>query len=158
MQTECCACGVDMSTPLQSTLNLPLVADEVPSLRTRVGWPWNDADFPALFGCCQLWASRRDEGGQLVRFDYMVGMGLEHGYLADVIVEPVSQRRVGSAALVPVSLAESERRALGPLPSASSLSSMASAPRGFAIGCGGPGVRQAAATRATRACCALTPS
>ncbi|HYO94020.1 MAG TPA: hypothetical protein VER33_05880 [Polyangiaceae bacterium] len=110
MQTECCACGVDISTPLESTLNLPLVADEVPSLRTRVGWPWNDADFPALFGRCQLWASRRDEAGQLVRFDYMVGMGLEHGYLADVIVEPVSQRRVGSAALVPVSLAESERR------------------------------------------------
>ncbi|MFD1887857.1 GNAT family N-acetyltransferase [Paenibacillus wenxiniae] len=74
-------------------LHLPIRNDEVPSLREAVGWSRRDDDSPLLFQRCNFWAGARDTDGTLIAFGYMTGMGLEHGYIEDIIVHPTYQRQ-----------------------------------------------------------------
>lgn len=66
---------------------------EVPQLRQLVGWERRDSDYPALFERCRFFCVVRDTDGTLVGFGHICGMGLQHGYLEDVIVHPDFQRR-----------------------------------------------------------------
>lgn len=95
---------------LRVAINPELASDEVPGLRARVGWPRRDADYPTLFERCQFWAACRDDHGVLAAFGYVSGMGLEHGYIEDVMVDPAHQRRGLGRAVVLTLLAEAERR------------------------------------------------
>lgn len=79
-------------------LNAPITPTEVPALRQTVGWGPRQQDYPALFDRCFLYASARDDAGKLVAFGYVVSMGLEHGYLEDIMVAPAAQHQgIGSA-------------------------------------------------------------
>ncbi|RPF50394.1 acetyltransferase (GNAT) family protein [Aquisalibacillus elongatus] len=69
-------------------INLTINNHEVPELRECVGWERRDADYPALFERCNFWAGVRDVNGRLVAFGYVCGMGLQHGYLEDIMVHP----------------------------------------------------------------------
>lgn len=69
------------------TVNGPVAPHEVPALRAAVGWSHRDEDYPVLLERCQLWCTARN-AGILVGFGYITGMGLEHGYLEDVMVHP----------------------------------------------------------------------
>jgi GNAT superfamily N-acetyltransferase len=93
---------------LQVSINPALKAHEVPSLRERVGWSRRDEDYPVLFERCQFWAACH-EAGILVAFGYMSGMGLEHGYIEDIVVDP-AHRRHGLGKAVVVALLEEARR------------------------------------------------
>lgn len=73
-------------------INLPLEQHEVPELRESVGWNRRDQDYPLLFERCQFWAGVKDDTGKLIAFGYLCGMGLEHGYMEDIIVHPHYQR------------------------------------------------------------------
>jgi GNAT superfamily N-acetyltransferase len=95
---------------LQVAINLPLNADEVPALRTRVGWSRREHDYPVLLERCQCWAAARSAGGTLVAFGYLSGMGLEHGYIEDVMVDPAYQRQGLGRALVLALLEEAAQR------------------------------------------------
>lgn len=90
-------------------INLPISKNEVPDLRERIGWGRRDEDYPALFERCNFWAGVRDGNNQLIAFGYVCGMGLEHGYLEDIIVHPEFQRRGIGVTLVRELLRESER-------------------------------------------------
>lgn len=79
------------SPQFSAVINLPIEAWEVPELRTSVGWSPRRQDYPTLFERCMFWAGIRDSTHQLVAFGYMVGMGLEHGYIEDIMVRPTSQ-------------------------------------------------------------------
>ncbi len=77
---------------VEITVNLPIEDHEVPDLREAVGWGRRDKDYPTLFERCNFWAGSRDENNNLVAFGYVCGMGLEHGYLEDIIVHPNNQK------------------------------------------------------------------
>ena len=91
------------------TINLPLANNEVPELRELVGWSRRDEDYPTLFERCNFWAGVKDENNQLIAFGYVCGMGLEHGYMEDIIVHPQYQGRGIGAKLVKELLRASER-------------------------------------------------
>lgn len=55
-------------------------------IREIVGWGRRDKDFPALFERCNFRAVVWDENPNLIAFGYVCGMGLEHGYMEDIIV------------------------------------------------------------------------
>jgi ribosomal protein S18 acetylase RimI-like enzyme len=74
--------------PFAAKINLPLEQHEVPELRECVGWNRRDQDYPLLFKRCQFWAGVKDDTGKLIAFGYLCGMGLEHGYMEDIIVHP----------------------------------------------------------------------
>ncbi|MFK3937496.1 GNAT family N-acetyltransferase [Alkalihalobacillus sp. NPDC078783] len=74
--------------PFAAQINLPLEQHEVPELREVVGWNRRDQDYPLLFQRCQFWAGVKDDSGRLIAFGYLCGMGLEHGYMEDIIVHP----------------------------------------------------------------------
>lgn len=90
-------------------INIPISNKEVPELREQVGWGRRDEDYPALFERCNFWAGIRDENNILIAFGYICGMGLEHGYMEDIIVHPQYQRRGLGVELVKELLRESER-------------------------------------------------
>lgn len=93
-------------------VNLPISANEVPTLRESVGWDRRDLDYPSLFARCNFWAGARDEKGLLIAFGYIAGTGLQHGYLEDIIVHPnYSNKGIGTK-LVKVLLLEAQRRNL----------------------------------------------
>ncbi|OWR32584.1 GNAT family N-acetyltransferase [Saccharibacillus sp. O23] len=73
---------------MQAFINLPLKSHEVPRLREAVGWDGRESDYPALFERCNFWAGARNEQGKLIAFGYVAGMGLQHGYMEDIIVHP----------------------------------------------------------------------
>jgi ribosomal protein S18 acetylase RimI-like enzyme len=78
------------------TINLSIENSEVPDLRQSVGWDRRDHEYPVVFKRCNFWAGVRD-GGKLIAFGYIAGMGLQHGYMEDVIVHPKYQRQgIGS--------------------------------------------------------------
>lgn len=81
-------------------LNAPIAPTEVPALRQAVGWGPRQQDYPALFDRCFLYASARDDAGELIAFGYVVSMGLEHGYLEDIMVSPAAQHQGVGTALV----------------------------------------------------------
>ncbi|WP_017186801.1 GNAT family N-acetyltransferase [Alkalibacillus haloalkaliphilus] len=69
-------------------LNTPISNNEVPELRELVSWNRREEDYPRLFERCNFWAGVRNENQKLIAFGYVCGMGLEHGYMEDVIVHP----------------------------------------------------------------------
>lgn len=94
-------------------INLPIENHEVPDLRELVGWGRRDKDYPVLFERCNFWAGARDENDKLIAFGYVCGMGLEHGYLEDIMVHPYYQKKGIGVELVKELLRESERFGLG---------------------------------------------
>lgn len=91
------------------TINLPILAHEVPDLRESIGWERRSHDYPILFERCQFWAGKRDNNGILIAFGYLAGMGLQHGYMEDIMVHPSVQGKGIGTALVKTLLAEAER-------------------------------------------------
>ncbi|ANF95055.1 GNAT family acetyltransferase [Paenibacillus bovis] len=79
-----------MNTP-KIIINLPLEPHEVPDLRQHIGWDRRDSDYPVLLERCLFYAGSRDDQGLLIAFAYICGMGLQHGYLEDVMVHPSMQ-------------------------------------------------------------------
>lgn len=69
-------------------INLPIQPHEVPDLREAVGWERREQDYPTLLERCQFYAGARDEYERLIAFGYISGMGLQHGYLEDILVHP----------------------------------------------------------------------
>ncbi|MEK4563397.1 GNAT family N-acetyltransferase [Alkalihalobacillus sp. FSL R5-0424] len=94
---------------LAAQINLPLEQHEVPDLREVVGWDRRDPDYPRLFERCLFWAGVKDDSGRLIAFGYLCGMGLEHGYMEDVIVHPDYQGVGIGLKIVNELLAEAER-------------------------------------------------
>jgi GNAT superfamily N-acetyltransferase len=94
-------------------INMPIQNHEVPEIRELVGWGRRDKDYPALFERCNFWAGVRDENGKLIAFGYVCGMGLEHGYMEDIIVHPDYQKQGIGVQLVKELLQEAERFGLG---------------------------------------------
>ncbi|MBA2938901.1 GNAT family N-acetyltransferase [Paenibacillus sp. CGMCC 1.16610] len=90
-------------------INLPLEPHEVPTLRELVGWEGRRSDYPILFERCNFWAGLRDEKNELIAFGYIAGMGLQHGYMEDIIVHPQHQRKGLGQALVKKLLEEADR-------------------------------------------------
>ncbi|OWA37512.1 GNAT family N-acetyltransferase [Saccharibacillus sp. O16] len=78
---------------MQVFINLPLKSDEVPRLREAIGWDRRESDYPVLFERCNFWAGARSEQGKLIAFGYIAGMGLQHGYMEDIMVHPDVQGR-----------------------------------------------------------------
>ena len=97
----------------QAIINIPISNNEVPELREFVGWGRRDEDYPKLFERCNFWAGVRNENNKLIAFGYVCGMGLEHGYMEDIIVHPEYQGKGIGVNLVKVLLRESERYGLG---------------------------------------------
>ncbi|WP_342669977.1 GNAT family N-acetyltransferase [Domibacillus iocasae] len=60
----------------------------MPDLRERIGWDRRDQDYPILFERCYFWAGARCASGKLIAFGYVCGMGLQHGYMEDILVHP----------------------------------------------------------------------
>jgi GNAT superfamily N-acetyltransferase len=90
-------------------INLPIESHEVPNLRELVGWDGRYSDYPTLFERCNFWAGLRDEENKLIAFGYVAGMGLQHGYLEDIMVHPEFQKKGIGEALVRKLLQEAER-------------------------------------------------
>ena len=90
-------------------INIPISSHEVPELRGLVGWGRRDDDYPILFERCNFWGGVRDEKNKLIAFGYVCGMGLEHGYMEDIIVHPQYQGRGIGVEMVKELLRESER-------------------------------------------------
>lgn len=90
-------------------INLPIEAHEVPNLRELVGWDGRHADYPILFERCNFWAGFRNAQDELIAFGYVAGMGLQHGYMEDIIVHPQYQKKGIGQALVKKLLQEAER-------------------------------------------------
>jgi len=94
-------------------INLPILNKEVPDLREIVGWGRRDKDYPALFERCNFWAGVRDENNKLIAFGYVCGMGLEKGYMEDIMVHPEHQKKGIGVKLVKELLREAESFGLG---------------------------------------------
>ena len=94
-------------------INILISDQEVPELRELVGWERRDKDYPTLFDRCNFWAGVRDENNKLIAFGYVCGMGLEHGYMEDIIVHPNYQKQGIGFKLVKKLLHESDRFGLG---------------------------------------------
>ncbi|MCM3171957.1 GNAT family N-acetyltransferase [Paenibacillus sp. MER 99-2] len=90
-------------------VNLPIKPNEVPALRELVGWEGRHSDYPILLERCNFWAGLRGEQDELIAFGYISGMGLQHGYMEDIIVHPQYQRMGIGQALVTGLLQEAER-------------------------------------------------
>jgi len=90
-------------------INIPISNHEVPELREHVGWGRRDEDYPILFERCNFWVGVRDEKSKLIAFGYVCGMGLENGYMEDIIVHPQFQGLRIGVEMVKELLRESER-------------------------------------------------
>ncbi len=93
-------------------INLEIQNHEIPDLRQAVGWERRDSDYPVLFEHCLFWAGLRDKNYNLIAFGYMVGPGIEHGYLEDIIVHPSYQGKGIGNALVKRLMQEAEDRGI----------------------------------------------
>lgn len=94
-------------------INIPIANNEVPELREMIGQGRRDKDYPALFERCNFWAGVRNGNNELIAFGYVCGMGLEHGYMEDIMVHPEYQGKGIGVKLVKELLRESERFGLG---------------------------------------------
>jgi hypothetical protein len=81
-------------------INIPISNNEVPELREHVGLGRRDEDYPTLFERCNFWAGIRDENNKLIAFRYVCGMGLEHGYMEDIIVQWWPRVKVSNRAVL----------------------------------------------------------
>ncbi|SDS13753.1 Acetyltransferase (GNAT) family protein [Paenibacillaceae bacterium GAS479] len=97
---------------MEIIINPKLLEIEVPNLRESAGWERRDGDYPVLFERCNFWAGARDADGKLIAFGYITGMGLQHGYLEDVIVHPDYQKQGIGRKLIATLLEEAERQGL----------------------------------------------
>lgn len=97
-------------SPYPVEINAPIEPWEVPKLRKAVGWGPREYEYPALLERCDFYASVRDSQNRLIAFGYVCGMGLEHGYLEDIMVHPDHQRHGIGQALVKTLLAEAKTR------------------------------------------------
>ncbi|MGP4072867.1 GNAT family N-acetyltransferase [Piscibacillus sp. B03] len=93
-------------------INTTISNIEVPELRELVGWERRERDYPKLFERCNFWAGVRNEDQKLIGFGYVCGMGLEHGYLEDIIIHPDYQGQGIGIDLVKELLKESRRYGL----------------------------------------------
>lgn len=93
-------------------INLPIESHEVPVLRESIGWEGRHSDYPILFERCNFWAGVRDDNNELIAFGYVTGMGLQHGYMEDIIVHPRYQRKGIGQALVKKLLLEAKNSGL----------------------------------------------
>ncbi|MFB9759135.1 GNAT family N-acetyltransferase [Ectobacillus funiculus] len=90
-------------------INPQIAPHEVPELREVNGWDRRDADYPTLFERCNFWAGVRDEKEKLIGFGYVAGMGLQHGYMEDILIHPKYHKKGIGAELVKALLRESEK-------------------------------------------------
>jgi hypothetical protein len=81
-------------------INIPISNNEVPELREHVGLGRRDEDYPTLFERCNFWAGIRDENNKLIAFGYVCGMGLEHGYMEDIIFQWWPRVKVSNRAVL----------------------------------------------------------
>ncbi|WP_458120625.1 GNAT family N-acetyltransferase [Paenibacillus sp. Z6-24] len=91
-------------------INLPLQLYEVPDLRQAIGWDRREQDYPVLLERCLFYAGCRSDSGELIAFGYMCGMGLQHGYLEDIIVHPGAQGKGIGRQLVQTLLEQASRQ------------------------------------------------
>lgn len=91
-------------------INPPLPAHAVPDLREAVGWGRREYEYPDLLRRCFFYGGILNERGELIAFGYLVSMGLEHGYLEDVMVHPDYQGRGLGTMLVKAILQEARHR------------------------------------------------
>lgn len=91
-------------------INDEIKESEVPELRRKVGWGPREYEYPELLKKCDFHASVRNEDGMLIAFGYICGMGLEHGYMEDIMVAPDYQRRGVGTLLVKELLCEAKKR------------------------------------------------
>ncbi|TFD94538.1 GNAT family N-acetyltransferase [Jeotgalibacillus sp. R-1-5s-1] len=92
-------------------INHPIHEKEVPDLRESMGWDRRDQDYPVLFQRCNFWVSVHHHD-DLIGFGYVSGMGLQHGYMEDIMVHP-DYRHLGiGSRIVSTLLEESERYGL----------------------------------------------
>ncbi|PPA71700.1 GNAT family N-acetyltransferase [Jeotgalibacillus proteolyticus] len=101
-----------MKANQSAIINLPIAGTEVPELRESIGWERRDQDFPLLFERCNFWAGVRSNEGTLAGFGYICGMGLQHGYIEDIIVHPDHQKKGIGKALIKGLLEEAEKRGI----------------------------------------------
>ena len=99
-----------MESEFSPIINLQIQNHEVPDLRQAVGWERRDSDYPILFKHSLFWVGLRDSLGNLIGFGCMVGPGIEHGYLEDIIVHPSHQGRGIGKLLVCKLLKEAQDR------------------------------------------------
>ncbi|WKA56570.1 GNAT family N-acetyltransferase [Planococcus shixiaomingii] len=90
-------------------IKMPISNNEVPELRQLIGWERRETDYPILFQRCNFWEGVRDENKKLIAFGYVCGMGLERGYLEDIMVHPNYQKQGIGVELVKGLIQESER-------------------------------------------------
>ncbi|MFD1205245.1 GNAT family N-acetyltransferase [Sporosarcina contaminans] len=90
-------------------INPSIYDNEVPDLREVIGWDRRDNDYPTLFKRCNFWAGVRNQEEKLIGFGYVSGMGLQHGYMEDILVHPQYQNQGIGAKLVKELLKESEK-------------------------------------------------
>ena len=93
-------------------INAPVSCDEVPGLRKKVGWGPREYEYPDLLERCNFYASARNDNGELVAFGYICGMGLEHGYMEDIMVAPDYQGKGIGKTIVKALLAEAKKRGM----------------------------------------------
>lgn len=93
-------------------VNLSIANREVSDLREKVGWDRRDQDYPILFERCNFWAGARHHDGELIAFGYVCGMGLQHGYMEDILVHPDFQGQGIGQMLVKRLLEEAEQAGL----------------------------------------------
>ncbi|MGX7131269.1 GNAT family N-acetyltransferase [Enterococcus songbeiensis] len=100
--------------PYHLALNSAIQPFEVPALRESIGWGGRPQDYPQLFERCNFYADIRETTTkQLVAFGYVCGMGLEHGYLEDIMVHPAHQGKGLGKQLIHALITESKQRGLG---------------------------------------------
>ncbi|QTD40478.1 GNAT family N-acetyltransferase [Sporosarcina sp. Te-1] len=95
-----------------AVINVNISAEEVPVLRESVGWDKRETDYPLLFERCTFWVGIRNAEGLLIGFGYLTGMGLQHGYVEDIIVHPDYQQLGIGTKLVKTLIGEAERRGI----------------------------------------------
>lgn len=93
---------------MKMVINLSLTEREVPDLREKVGWDRRDDEYPALLERCNFWAGAK-HNGTLIAFGYICGMGLQHGYMEDIIVHPDYRGEGIGRLLVSTLIQEAER-------------------------------------------------
>lgn len=84
----------------QFQINPQIAAEQIVALRAAVGWGGLEADYPAALASYWAYIGGFDATGELVAWCAVIGDGVRHAALLDVIVHPAWQRRGVGQALV----------------------------------------------------------